>query len=254
MKSFFALLFGILFLIHLHTFGQGEVTSTGSTGELSKGISTASMMNSSGWGIAIKASTFGPGLEVIKAFNIPVNLRLGGTWLRYSADISSYISNANDTKVVNNIQFGTVSLFADWQFVNFMHLTVGALYNFSEETIDVYLQNLIYVGDVEVTPETMGYTSAKIYTSKINPYLGIGFGRSISKYKLVGFGVDLGVAYIGSPKVDLMANGMLQPTAETITTADGATLNKEIIENNVSSYKFYPILNFQLSFRLSGRE
>ena len=255
MKTRIFFFVGAFLLLNFHAFSQGE-TSAAKGDELSKGISReeASMKNNPGWGIAIKAGTFGPGIEVVKAFSIPVNLRLGGTWLNYSMDISQYFSDEDDVKTVNNIHLGTVSLMADWQFVDFMHLTAGVLYNFTEEIIDVYSNEVVYVGSVEVTPETMGYTSTRIYTSAINPYLGIGFGRSISKQKLVGFGVDLGVAYIGSPKVDLMANGMLQPTAEAITTSDGTMYNKDIIESNIENYKFYPVISFQLSFRLTGNK
>jgi len=255
MKTTIFFIIGVLLLLTSQVFSQGE-TSSAKGDELSKGISKeeTSAKNNPGWGVAIKASTFGPGIEIVKAFKIPVNLRLGGTWLNYSMDISQYTSGSEDVKSINNLHFGTVSLMADWQFADFMHLTGGVLYNFTEEVIDVYSNDVVYVGEVEVTPETMGYTSAKIYTSKINPYLGIGFGRSISKQKVVGFGVDLGVAYIGSPKVDLMANGMLEPTADAIITADGTVYNKEIIENNIENYKFYPVISFQLSFRITGNK
>ncbi len=255
MKTYFAINTMVLFLFTACAFGQGKTASPSSGGELSKGISVSesASLSNSGWGVAVKVSTLGPGLEVVKAFDFPVILRLGGTWVRYSHDVTTYISSSDQNKTVANIQLGSVSLMADWQFVGFMHLTAGAIYNLSEWSVDSYSNDVVYIGEIEVTPETMGYTSTSVYTSKINPYLGIGLGRSISKSHLVGFGVDLGVVYIGSPKVNLSANGMLQPTAEAITTSDGTIYNKDIIENNISTYKFYPMVNFQLSFRLTGK-
>ena len=208
--------------------------------------------NRSGFGVAVKLSTFGPGIEIIKAFNFPLNLRLGGTFFKDNRDISVYIST--DTKTVNHILLGTISLMADWQFGSVFHITLGGFYNFTEETIDVYSDGPQYIGEIEVTEESLGYTSTMISVSKVNPYFGIGFGRSISKNRLVGFGIDLGAAYIGSPKVTLTATGMVSPTAEPYPTEDGYASNDEIIENNIKNFQFYPYINFQLSFRLSGRK
>jgi hypothetical protein len=210
--------------------------------------------NHSGFGVAVKLSTFGPGIEVIKAFDFPLNLRLGGTYFKDDRDITVYVHSDNAT-TVNHILLGTLSLMADWQFGSIFHVTLGGIYNFTEETLDVYPNESIYVGEVEVTEETLGYTSTNLKPSKLNPYFGIGFGRSISKNHLVGFGVDLGAAYIGEPKVLLEATGLLAPSAEPFPTQDGGTTsNQEIIANNIKNYKFYPYLNFQLSFRLSGKK
>ena len=256
MKTYYTIFTVVLMFFSTIAFGQGEVTTTSKGDELSKGISTSENVtrSNSGWGVAVKVSTLGPGFEVIKAFDFPIVLRLGGSWVNYSRDVSDFASSSDNNKTVANIQLGSVSFMADWQFVGFMHLTAGALYNLSKVTMDVYSKDVVYVGEIKVTPETMGYTSTSVYTSKINPYVGIGLGRSISMSHVVGFGVDLGVIYIGAPKVDLYANGMLQPTAETITTSDGTVNNKDIIENNLSPYKFYPMVNFQLSFRLTGKK
>ncbi len=247
MKKFLPLLF-LIFLPFL-IFSQTDSTLFSQQTD-SPGIDNR--RNHSGIGVAVKLSTFGPGIEIIKAFNFPLNLRLGGTYFKDDRDISVYLST--ETKTVNHILLGTLSLMADWQFGSAFHVTLGGIYNFTEETIDVYSDGPQQIGEIEVSQETLGYTSTKVYTTKVNPYFGIGFGRSISKNHVVGFGVDLGAAYIDSPKVSITATGMVAPSAEPYPTNDGYTSNQEIIESNIENFKFYPYLNFQLSFRLSGRK
>ena len=208
--------------------------------------------NHTGFGIAVKAGTLGIGLEIVKAFNFPLNLRLGGSFFKDNRDISVYVSD--NAKTVNHLTLGSISLLADWQLGGAFHITAGAFYNFSEETIDVTSNESAYVDDIELTPETLGTVSTNIKLSKVNPYFGIGFGRSISKKSLVGFGIDLGAMYIGKPKVYLTASGMAEPTAEPYPTEDGMTSNQEVIEGNIENFIFYPYINFQLSFRITGRK
>jgi len=196
---------------------------------------------SPGWAIGIKLSTFGPGIELIKSFNPYVNVRLGGSYFK----VKSEFSIDNDISTINKSYstFGAINLLADINFLRFMHFTGGVVYNLTKEEMEAKPKEDYYIGEVELTSETVGSVYYKLTPNKICPYAGLGFGSSISGSRRVSFAVDLGVVYHGTPKVQLNANGMVSPTA--------SEEQRQILQDNVSGYRFYPMLNFQLSFRLN---
>jgi len=182
-----------------------------------------------GWAIGIKASTLGFGGEVVKSFTKRISLRLGGSYFKY--DVSDLIFK--ETDVVGSTTVGAISLIADWNFVNFMHLSGGILYNMSEvdATEDVY-EGSFKVGEINYN----------IKPNEICPYFGLGFGRSISKSKIVSFNFDFGLVYQGVPKL----------ATETVGTIPDRYLEDRVntIEQTLNNFLFYPFINFQLSFRI----
>jgi len=195
---------------------------------------------SPGWALAIKASSMGFGGEVIKSFSEKFNLRLGGSYFKQK--YSYTFAEGFDTKALNYTTVGSVTLIADWQFIDWMHLSGGVLYNFTELEIESKLSEAQKIGDIDVTPETIGSIYYRLNPNEICPYLGLGFGRTISKNKIVSFNFDFGAVYQGSPNVTLRATGMVSPTANED--------QRKILEDNVKEYNFFPFISFQLSFRI----
>lgn len=77
-------------------------------------------------------------------------------------------------------------------------------------------------------------------TAKINavrPYLGFGFGQLIPKAHRVGFRVELGAWYHGTPKIE-SPNLIEQPGSD--------------LKSKLNQLGFYPKLSFQLTVRLAG--
>lgn len=194
---------------------------------------------SPGWAIGIRLSTLGPGIEVVKSFTPLINLRFGGTYYR----LKSEFSLEDDISTINKAYttFGAINLMADINFLRFMHFTGGLLYNLTRVEMEATPKEDYYIGEVELTAETVGSVYYKLTPNKICPYAGLGFGSSISGSRRVSFAVDLGVIYHGAPKVQLNANGMVSPTA--------SEEQQQILQDNVNGYRFYPMLNFQLAFR-----
>jgi hypothetical protein len=194
---------------------------------------------SPGWAIGIRLSTFGPGIEIIKSFNPLINLRLGGSYFKLKTEFSV----DNDISTINKsyTTFGEINLLADINFLRFMHFTGGLLYNLTKEEMVAKPKEDYYIGDVVLTSETVGSIYYTLTPNKLCPYAGLGFGSSISGSRRVSFAVDLGIVYHGTPKVQLDANGMVSPTA--------SEEQQHMLQDNVKGYRFYPVLNFQLSFR-----
>lgn len=194
---------------------------------------------SPGWAVGVKLTTLGPGIEFIKSFNEYISLRLGGSYYKFKYEFSL----EDDISTINKsfTTFGSINLTADVNFLSFMHFTGGFMYNLTSLELEAIPKDEYYIGEIELTEETVGSIYYGVAPNKICPYAGLGFGRSISRSKVVSFTCDLGVVYHGSPKVNLDANGMVSPTA--------SEEQRQLLEDNIKGYRFYPVLNFQLSFR-----
>lgn len=193
-----------------------------------------------GMGIGIKMSTFGPGVEVIAAVSPKFHLRLGGTYMHYTYHYDDRNVDVNGNA---DSHLSSISLFANYQLARVFFVTGGILYNMNEIGLDGFFTKSMTVGSMNVSPEKIGTVNLKIKPgSSLTPYAGIGLGRSLSKNNIVSFAFELGAAFHGSPKVELGATGMLEPT--------GSEEQRQILEDNLSGFNIYPMLNFQLSFRL----
>ncbi len=97
------------------------------------------------------------------------------------------------------------------------------------------------LGGLLISSDDFGNINMGIKWNTFRPYLGLGFGRSIMK-KSLGVGFDMGVAYMGSPKLELLYEGFLETT----------TIDQEIkkVEANMQGYSFYPYLSIQLKYNL----
>jgi hypothetical protein len=231
------LLFGnILFLGQVYA--QEDTGQNKGDADLSKIIKSTKF--TPGWGIGLKASTLGFGADIVKSFNSSFTLRLGASYYNHDFKISSFDDLGGSA--FNYTTVGSVSLLFDWYFAKSVYLSAGLIYNMSVLEIESKANKSQYIGEIEITPETMGSINYTLKPNDICPYLGIGFGHTISRNKLIAFNFDLGALYQGSPKVTLDATGMVAPTANEE--------QRQLLQDNVKSYMFYPFLNFQLSFRL----
>lgn len=221
MKNFTILLFCLLvFNLPNQIFSQEEI-------ELSEVKNNDNF--SPGWAIGIKASTLGFGGELVKSFSKSFNLRLGGSYFKY--DVSDIVFE--DATAESYTTVGAISVIADWQFISFMHLSGGILYNMTFVDINE---------EVDDGPQNVGTINYSIKPNEICPYFGIGFGRTISKNKIVSFNFDLGLVYQGGPKLLIETTG---------TISDNYIIEqREMIEDAMKNYRFFPFVNFQLSFRI----
>lgn len=218
---------------------QEEVKGGNNGADLSKMLKTSNF--TPGWGIGVKAGTLGAGLDIVKAFNKNFTLRVGASY--YSQDFK--ISTFDDLggNAFNYTTVGSVSVLFDWYFTRSVYLSAGLMYNMSVLEFESKATESQNFGEIEIKPETIGSINYKMKPNDICPYLGIGFGHTISRDKTVAFNFDLGTLYQGSPKVTLDATGMVSPTANDNQI--------KLLNDNVKNYKFYPFINFEISFRLS---
>lgn len=99
----------------------------------------------------------------------------------------------------------------------------------------------VELGDYLLTPDADGDFEARIKTASFKPYAGIGFGRAVPK-KRVGFMVELGCQFWGSPK--LYCNGT---EIDENKTGDGDAGG---VIKTLSKITVYPVVNFRICGRV----
>lgn len=186
----------------------------------------------SGMAIGAKITSFGPGIEISAALNRSFALRTGVAFYsyRYNEDINTGDGTARNART----NLGAVTLGLDWMFVRFLHLSAGVIYNFSEIKFDV----------VPTTPDAQnnGVVSYQIKPHQYGPYFALGFGRSISKKRIVSVGFDVGLTYQGESLVEHQVTG-------TISDRKLSKWNYNVT-SNTKFYKVYPIISLMITFRL----
>jgi hypothetical protein len=189
--------------------------------------------------LGVKLSTMGPGVELIGGFGDKFALRAG-----YSHMAFNYTEDYHHIEIESTIRFkvGAISLVGDYYLICGLHLSAGVFYNLSDESISGLSYRNYKIGNFVFTPDKIGELKIRLKPEKVNPYIGLGFGRAIGKDELVSFNFELGAIYHGKPSVELEATGMIHGTANTE--------NEKQIEENISNLTIYPLLTVQLSIKI----
>lgn len=197
----------------------------------------------------VKVGLIGPGLDFSMSVSKKLNVRLTGNYMKLNM---KSVKDFSDVKVEfkTTVTVGAVGLIADWhpfESAPIIKISGGVMYNFNKATI-VGKTTESYSfdeGNYVFTPDDIGALSVEFKVNPIAPYLGFGFGNVIPKHKW-GFNIELGTLYHGSPKVELTTSN---PDTDLIAPTAGAE-NQEQIESNVKNYYLYPILSFQLNYKI----
>ncbi|MGB0176430.1 MAG: hypothetical protein ACPF9D_04635 [Owenweeksia sp.] len=193
--------------------------------------------------IALNLSSLGLGLEYAYNFNTHLN---GRVRLNYFS-LSDYqrtveISDQPVLVTANANVFGADLAVEYLPFSSSSFKLVGGFGMFfnADLTARVNYEGELEYGDITLSEEEIGDITVGMDYSGFAPYMGLGFGRAVPK-KRVGFGIEIGTYYAGSPEVSLEATKMFEPTA---------TEEKEQLEENLSGYQWLPYLNLRLAIKL----
>ena len=202
-------------------------------------------------GIALRAGTLGPGVQIAYEASPRLQVRLSGEYATFSQsdelddeDIS--VSFDGEATV------GALGAIVDFHpFNNFFRLSGGVTLNLFEVKGSGIPTESYCFGNEDVggacdgklfTPERMGSFGATVsHPTKVAPYLGLGLGR-VAGQKRVGFLFDAGALYTGSPEIDLEATGILSPTADPEQEAG--------LNEGLESFQWYPVVSLGIAIRI----
>lgn len=192
-------------------------------------------------GVVAKVSTTGIGGDIywmpMKKWAFRAGYDSFGLKYNFSIDQQSIALDAH-----TKIRTGSISVGAGYQILNWLYATAAIGYlDFKPQGQATALDGVSF-GDIIIDPETAGSLSFAISPrSSIRPYLGIGFGRYAPR-RGVSFGFEIGAWYMGPPKLDVQATGMLAPTADADHVA--------MLERQISVFQFYPVIKFNLAVKI----
>lgn len=198
------------------------------------------------FGLGVKASTMGFGVDFIYSIKDDIGLRVGFEKLGYQTNMNF---DESGIYYAGKIDFtaGNISLLADFYLGKYVYLTAGAGYNMFHGDFSGHASKPFPFGDIEIPVEMIGEFDFQADPAlKISPYLGLGFGRTIGLNKAVGLALDLGMYYQGSPQLTIQSTGLLSPTANP----DHG--HAERWEKQISQYSVYPIARLTINYKISS--
>ncbi len=190
------------------------------------------------------ASTNGWGAEVKYLFNNKFTLKTGIETLSLSTHFN-FDENDIDYDAAVNYKTGGIFLLADYSFIEQLYVSGGMVFNSFNPEVTGYSISDVQFGDIIIPAEKVGEFKYTFSSGlKVSPYGGLGWRSFIGKSKRFLVNFETGIYYMGPPKIEIEATGLLAPTA------DPAHGQKETFENQFDQYKIYPVIKLNLAVKL----
>jgi hypothetical protein len=191
---------------------------------------------------SLNASSSGLGIEVLSKPFKKVGFRIGHFTGNFGGNYYTVFENKS-ILVEGKFNYSMTNLFID--FYPFkkatFRITAGASYNQNKYQTILSPDDGEQIGFIFYSPDKLGNIVLTAKGNDISPYLGVGFGNNVPKYR-VGLGIDLGLFYQGESKFDVEGNGSFKPS--------GTSENEAVLEDAFRQFVAYPFVNFSLRFRL----
>jgi hypothetical protein len=196
----------------------------------------------SGWAVDVKAGSLGIGGDLSRSI-VPrvLNLRVGASFFKYSADFDSA-----DVTYGAQLKLGAVPIGVDvFPLKNWLRLGGGILINLNEMTGTARpTGGTIKLGDTTYNLTDLGQVEGKVKFNRTAPFFGLGFNNPIKKEGHLGFFADLGFMYHGDPTASLTAT-------KPLTSRMQQDLDKQILKtnNDIKDFNLFPIIQLGLSYK-----
>jgi len=198
--------------------------------------------------LGIQGGTQGLGINGAYAFTNQLGLRLSTNMASFGmSDVRSW--NSNEYNLDMKSKFSNAMLQAEYRPFNFANesrflqklaVTAGAAYFFkSKANATGTPSNNYALGDLTINKEDIGTIQTETKWKSFAPYAGLGLRQMKIKNKL-SLNADLGSHYLSSPDVTLTGDKQLS----------GNESNQAILQNNLSSYRWLPVVQLGLSYQL----
>lgn len=202
----------------------------------------APQVGAEGLAVTAKAGTLGLGLEFSGGFNSYLNARAGINYFDY--DFSEEYENIEYDM---ELELRSAAGLLDWHPAGgSFRLTSGMLFNENELAAEAKPDGTYEIGDTEYPAALVGDLTGDIDFDAYAPYVGLGWATEHGSDGGFGLSVDLGVAYQGSPDVELAASGPI--SVDPGFQADLAAEQKALADD-LEDYKYYPVVAVGFNYR-----
>lgn len=206
------------------------------------------------FGVAVKAGTYGPGIDLHASLLPRLKARIGFNYMSYDykdnidfeADSPNGEYSVDGHFYDSKLKFPNANILFDFYPVKsgIFCLTAGAYIGNNKIAAKGFAKDAFVWGNHTIVPVNENFNASLKMGDTFKPYFGIGLGRTISKSR-VSFRFDLGVIYHG--KYTIYYDG--EHGRESI---DGLKILEDEFDLPFSSdfLKLWPTLSFSISYRI----
>ena len=189
-----------------------------------------------------RAATMGFGGDVTMRMTSWLNVRASANAFNYT-----YSDTYGDVSYDAELNLQSAGMLLDFHpFRGNFRLSVGTYANGNGVDFSGQPTQNVNIGGQNFTPAEVGTIAGTVEFRKYAPYLGLGWGNAVGAHNRLGFSLEIGVLFQGSPDVEMSSQGG--------TFSDDPTLISEIeneersIENDLSSFEYYPVVGMGMSY------
>ncbi len=201
----------------------------------------------SSFNVGFKAGTLGVGVDISKAINEDISLRLNINGFVYNTTDDSLFSYAIESDKEYKLQ--TVGLLMDYHLLQ-LRVTAGAYLNNNEI---IYKAKPFGVNELNFNGTYYGLdqivkSETTVSFNTIAPYVGVGWGNNTNRR---GWNVtlDVGLLYHGEPDVDIdVTTNAFMPSMAKDSLNTAIEAEEKIQEEDYSSFPFYPVVMVGINY------
>lgn len=201
-------------------------------------------------GVGLSGSTNGLGGSAIASWNDVLALRLSYEALNMSF-ANAFTIDQNDLSFSASpaVKAGGFSAILDWYFLKSMYLSGGFVLTNLNVVATINSNKPMIIGDIEYSPNEMGEMKLALNPkNKVAPYLGLGFGRNISRDKKLAMSFEIGAYHTGSFVVDATGTELFEPNGDPANQGSINNINEALA--GISWMGIYPILKLGVSYKI----
>jgi len=188
-------------------------------------------------GVALKIGTLGVGLDYEHFFNKKFALRTNINYFKYTKNHK----NIGDVNYDAKLTLFSAGLLADYHpWASSFRLSTGIYYNGNKlKGTARPTSGTVTYGGQTYNSNDISWVKAKVDFRKVAPYLGIGWSSVESNGW--HFSADIGVLFVGKPKIYTKAYSS-NPIIQAQLNNDVNT-EKQKIYKDVKKYKYWPVIS-----------
>ncbi len=208
---------------------------------------TSSLVKIDNIGVGLSSRGFGAEVGLKFTEKDKFSLRANVAYFGYSKPQSIKMDKGSSVDIFPQVASVVMGCLIDYHPFKkkIFRLTGGLSYEIIQQ-YDVSFNSTsgLNLGGLQIASDDFGNIQFGIKWNALRPYLGFGFGKP-NMTKRIGIGFDMGISYMGSPKLKLGYEGFLETT----------TIDEEIkkIEKNMSGYSYYPYIAVQIRYNLKPK-
>jgi hypothetical protein len=193
-----------------------------------------------GVGVSATVGTLGAGGEVTVGVTRFLGVRAGAHWLGIDPGFSIEEGDVNTELRWLNYH----ALLDVHPFGNGFRISGGGVLNDNRFSLSADLTEAVTINGVDYGLTAL---NGDVEFEKFAPYVGLGYGNAAGKNGRWHFSFDLGVMFQGEPTVNIEAEAS-NPILQALLDND-LREEEQDIEEDLSDFKYYPVLSFGISFR-----